>query len=1248
MNTVGDLKLINNLMRSQERRKFYSASTNKTINAFKCPEHNEYFSKICLKCNIDICFKCEKKYHNNHHIIQYDDINPDSSEIECLKNKINDYINKYNILKREIFNWYNELKQKIYDFETSIKNNELNNSLDFLTNYSKNKRCLNTILKFRKIYYNLMEENNCKNTNVISLFKKYGIIDKIDLPSYYDYYGIKKVLHKLNYNKENLIKKSEYLINYLALIPYLGNNNSISSIKYNNTTESLNKSKSSTNYNLLKNPFYLNSNDIKNSNSIADKSTDIKNYDSNYNNNKYKDKSIKDSKVEEFKNILNKTKIPEFSIKTKNENENTLRSNKSFCLSDKKNCSINNFTKYLNKIGLLNINDNDLHKENSSQDLLNSSSCSIKSTKYVPNRSTSYYNENNKKYIYKNNNNNLSSILSYNYKYDNNYIKKEIKEKENKEKEIKEKESKVKESIQKVSFVNNALINSKNAQIKTYVHKKFSNNSKNINKMSVNNINNNYFFKFQKKVITTKPSNNLQRTPKKEKEKEIENTQEISKKNENIINNININNNNYNNEKFFINKINNNNSQEILIKNTNDDILQSKDKIKNDKKYLSPKKPDISKKGKISDDTNKKQNDYDNDNEESNIGSTEKKDLLNIIYSPSTNKNQSTNKKNINGQINKNINTNIDNNSVNIIKTNKNSPFFVDKEKELCIGLELGNSECKVGIVNQNTKEIQLVCFEEEKYTIPTIVSFGENKKEINIGYKADEDIFNHPSQSIFNIVKFFGQKFNEIKGRNELWPFKVCCDNDDNNKPYIKINYGSQKDIILYFENILSIFLEKLFEFVFNRVVVENSPTSDNKNNNKENGEEIYSINNSDIITLKIVLVLTVPNYFSYYQRKLLENIFKNEIFPDINNNELKKIYGKYRINLLGLRIENASSIASLCLNNYDNDSNNSDNKNNNILILNIDGGSANISITSSFLNENNKQLYQTKIINGLSKGGTDLTDDFMYEVLEKLEKKIQKEILNSPLSLVKLRKLCEKIRIYLLENEKYSFNISEIIDNHNYLIEIYRINFDNSSFDFFNDIKSLIYNSLTEAKINEQDINNIIFIGDLCREKKIIEIFRQEKYLYEDVVCSRYMDNEKDYYIVGGAAYHAMNVNNINNDTYSFYDISPYNIGIENYNGSLDYLIIKGDTIPIKNTKTIRIKNGNEMKIYEKNEKEENKRLIGKIIIKNKDNNNMSINTEYREVKIEYEINDKLEILIKELNGEKYEDAYILYENF
>jgi hypothetical protein len=202
----------------------------------------------------------------------------------------------------------------------------------------------------------------------------------------------------------------------------------------------------------------------------------------------------------------------------------------------------------------------------------------------------------------------------------------------------------------------------------------------------------------------------------------------------------------------------------------------------------------------------------------------------------------------------------------------------------------------------------------------------------------------------------------------------------------------------------------------------LENSSNYNTQEKIKGDGDELSARNTTN---LKCLLVITVPNYFSYYQRKLIKKIIRTEIFPDINSNEISKIYGKYKVNLVGIKIVNASSIASICLNsnynyNFNFNLNNQKNKNNNILILNLDGGSANASITSSSSNQSDKIKYQVKAINGISKGKMDLIDNLMLKIILKFNEKIKKEILDSPLSLIKLRKICEKMRENLIQNEE------------------------------------------------------------------------------------------------------------------------------------------------------------------------------------------------------------------------------------
>jgi hypothetical protein len=245
--------------------------------------------------------------------------------------------------------------------------------------------------------------------------------------------------------------------------------------------------------------------------------------------------------------------------------------------------------------------------------------------------------------------------------------------------------------------------------------------------------------------------------------------------------------------------------------------------------------------------------------EQNSMKTINKTHLLNLIYSPSSNRNNiNANKLSKINKLNlyKNNNTNqkIMPNPPKIIKIPKNTPIIMNSQKELFLGLELTNSNCKLGFINQKLNEIQLINFsEEDNYSSPFIVSFSDNKKEIKIGKEAQNDLMKNPSQTIFNIIKLFTSNPNEIQ--KEILPYKIYFTKNEENKAYIKINFGPQKDKIIYIEKIISIYFQKLFEKFIQRIKFENE------------------INKADI---KIILVIALPNYFTFYHRKLIEEIFK------------------------------------------------------------------------------------------------------------------------------------------------------------------------------------------------------------------------------------------------------------------------------------------------------------------------------------------------------------------------------------
>ena len=1089
MKNFDSFKLLKNFIKERN----YSANSFKQYNTYKCKEHNYYFNKICLSCNLDICSKCEKNSHRTHQLIKYEEIMPDILEIKNLQNKLKDYIDTLEFLRKDLIDWVNEIKTKINSFEKIYSKNEIKNSYEFIMNYSyKTPLCLDTIYKFRKLYNNLIETNT-KNKSILQKIK-INNFENDNLPIYLTYKEIKSLLQEININKNNQIKKSELILNYLNSIPLLTNTDSDkynSIFNYKNTESSLSPIEKI------------------NSNSICDKSTGNENY-----------KTItetRNKKADEFKKILNKTIITDFSIDNSNKKNLNLNTNNTSFTFGKKKYNVSKFTNYLNDIGLISTKQ-DLHKVNSSQDLLSKSIISYKSTKYINIENDNLNSNLNKSFVYKRQNNIFKSGTKseMNSPKANNIFKNNINI------------NIYTNTIQKFDYKNNnwyehpLLTSKKQKQMKTFIHKKF-----NLNNIRQNN--------------------------------EISNTE--IKKDTNI--------------------------------NINKNIIKSS-LFNNNNNYLEL-------------------------NEQNNKGN--KKNLFDLICSPTNNRVKDTpqistiNKNKINFNQNPFLSNNISS-PLTLLKLKKNSSININPKKDLYIGLELSDTESKIGIINQDLNEIQLINLSENNndyYSIPSIISFLENKKEIKIGKDAENEILNNPSQTIYDIVKFFGKKLKEIKYQKELLPYKIySSNNNEEDKPYIKINHGPQKDKIIYMDNILSIYLQKIFEIFCKKLKIENEQDTNNKTN------------------IKIVLVISVPNYFNYYQKKLLEEIFKQEIIPKINN-EFNINNNSKKINFVldKIQIKNSTNLALLNLN-MDNIKNN-----NNIFILHIDKNCSNMSLISLDKEENNKKIYKVKANNSIEKGENDIINDFMIYLLNnRFNEKIKNKILNSPLALIKMKILCNKIKHELFNKEKIKFNLNDILLGHDSINSIISVN--------KNEYENCLYNYIYDLKqefkkiLDNKNINKIIFIGKIFEDVKIkynIELLLKEKnILSENIFINDYIN---EFFIVGGATYYSMN---IKNNKYLFQDISNFNIGIKTYNDTLFYLIKKGDIIPFKSNAQIKIRSNSEIELYEENIITKNKKLIGKF---NLDNDYIEKKSKYNEIKFEYEINEELDINIKLFNGQNFSNV-------
>ena len=307
------------------------------------------------------------------------------------------------------------------------------------------------------------------------------------------------------------------------------------------------------------------------------------------------------------------------------------------------------------------------------------------------------------------------------------------------------------------------------------------------------------------------------------------------------------------------------------------------------------------------------------------------------------------------------------NKNPSLIKTKCEDTIFINSDFPLCLGLDLGETNCKITISNGNNNDIKLISFKKDLYYIPTLIYFDKKQEEIKIGFETENNGIKEPTQILFNLLKYIGINYNEIIGKKELLPFKIY--KGDNNRPYVKLNFNGLKDKLFYFEDVLSLFLQKLMQTFFEKIKV--------KNNNNEK--------------INLYLELSLPNYLSYLQKKIIEQIIKNQIFPQYIK------YNGYYINLIKINLENSSNIAFL--NDMIQTKNESTYKNS--LIIFIDRCSINLSIVNR-----NKTKYEIKAIESAAFGEEDLIENYLYYCIRNLEKNQDSNLVKSPSFLYRLRK--------------------------------------------------------------------------------------------------------------------------------------------------------------------------------------------------------------------------------------------------
>ncbi|CAF1491014.1 unnamed protein product [Rotaria sordida] len=421
------------------------------------------------------------------------------------------------------------------------------------------------------------------------------------------------------------------------------------------------------------------------------------------------------------------------------------------------------------------------------------------------------------------------------------------------------------------------------------------------------------------------------------------------------------------------------------------------------------------------------------------------------------------------------------------------------------IGVDLGTTYSCVAVF-QNGK-VEIIANEHGNRRTPSYIAF--NKSGRLIGDEAKSQVALNPNNTIFNVKRLVGRKFDDPTVQNDMkhWPFKVTSDGD---KLKFQVEYKNETKLLTPIE-ILSMILTKM------------------KNIAEANlGEKVSEA------------VITVPAYFNYSQRQAIKDA---GVIAGLNV----------------LRILSESTAAALA---YGIDKQISAERN--ILIFDLGGGTFNVSILII-----EAGVYNVKsTVGDLHLGGEDFDNRMVAYFVQEFKCKYNKDLSQNKRALGRLRTACESAKHILSLLPQAPIEIDSIHEGIDFHSTITRACFEELNEDLFRSTLEFVEKALCDARMDKASIHEIVLVGGSTRipkVQKLLQDFFNGKELNKSI--------NRDEAVAYGAAVLAAILTDDKSEEVKdalLVDVSPVSLGVETGDGFMTALIKRNTTIPIKLTQT------------------------------------------------------------------------------